>query len=969
MDCPIQPFSNFTASLPHCLTASLPHCPIAPLPHCLTAPLHGGVAVMTEFRTHPDPSTWDHYVDFESTSWPKKDRRHYWIIPSICFNCESACGILAYVDKDTLEIRKIEGNPVHPGSRGRTCAKGVVTPNQLEDPDRILYPLRRTGARGGGGWERVSWDEVLDAIGARIRTAIVEGRRKEVMYHVGRPGEDGYVNRVLQAWGLDGHNSHTNVCSSSARLGHFLWCGADRPSPDYANARCILLLSSHLESGHYFNPHAQRIIEGQTRGATLIVIDHRLSNTSAKADLWMPANPGTESAIILAIAKWLIENGKYNRAFVRSWVNWQTYLTECHPDLPLTFDAFEGALLGEYAQFTPEYAESETGVAAHKIIEAAEAIAAAGTAFATHSWRAAASGHLWGWQITRSLYFLVVLLGAIGEPGGVNMHVDNKFVPKHPMTPPPPEYWNELLFPKEFPLAFHEMSFLLPHFLKEGRGTLDTYFTRVYNPLWTNPDGFTWMEMLQDETKIGCHIALTPFWSETAWFADYVLPMGLGTERHDTMSQETHAGRWLGFRQPVKRVAMGKRGTAVAATHEANPGEVWEESEFWIALSWKIDPDGTLGIRTFFESPYRPGQMITMDEYYGWMFENSVPGLPEAAKAEGRTPLEYMRKYGVFNVDEAAYSKAYEKTLSAEAMTGASANPVTGTIEKGGTAVGLMVDGLPRAGFQTPSRRLEFFSTTLAEWGWAEHAIPKYAPGHVYWRTLDRAANEFDLLPNFRLPTLIHTRSPVKSLYEISHSNPLWIATPDASTLGIEMGDLVKVTTRIGHFITRAWVTEGLRPGVVAMSHHLGRWRLHEDMGERSASALVRIARSGDGRYEMKQVHGVRPFQSADPDSGRVWWSEVGVHQNLTFPVQPDPVSGMHCWHQKVTVEKAGPDDRYGDVMVDTAESHRAYLEWMAKTRPAPGPDGTRRPMWFDRPLRPVAAAYRCPDGPPGEPS
>ena len=96
----------------------------------------------------------------------------------------------------------------------------------------------------------MTWDEALDDIGGRIRKAIVEeGRRDELMYHVGRPGEDGYANRVLQAWGVDGHNSHTNVCSSSARLGHFLWTGADRPSPDYANAQTILLLSSHLETG------------------------------------------------------------------------------------------------------------------------------------------------------------------------------------------------------------------------------------------------------------------------------------------------------------------------------------------------------------------------------------------------------------------------------------------------------------------------------------------------------------------------------------------------------------------------------------------------------------------------------------------------------------------------------------------------------------------------------------------------
>jgi anaerobic selenocysteine-containing dehydrogenase len=914
---------------------------------------------MSKFRTHPAPSEWDNFVDYESTSWPRKDRRRYWIIPSICFNCESACGILAYVDQETLEVRKIEGNPVHPGSRGRTCAKGVVTPNQLEDPDRILYPLRRAGERGEGRWQQVSWSEALDDIGGRIRRAIVEGRRHELMYHVGRPGEDGYANRVLQAWGVDGHNSHTNVCSSSARLGHFLWCGADRPSPDYANAETILLLSSHLESGHYFNPHAQRIMDAKARGATLIVVDPRLSNSSAKADLWLPAYSGTEGALLLAIARILLEEGLFNREFVRKWVNWRAYLASQRPNLPQTFDAFIGALTELYATFTPEFAEGETGIAAEHIVEAARAIGRAGTRFAAHNWRAAASGNLWGWQITRCVYLLVVLTGSIGTFGGVNMHVANKFVPKHPNPPPPPEYWNELLFPREFPLSYFEMSFLLPHFLKEGRGRLDVYFTRVYNPLWTNPDGFSWMEVLQDTAKIGLHVALTPTWSETAWFADYILPMGLGTERHDTMSQETHAGQWLGFRQPVLRVAREKRGEHVSATYEANPGEVWEESEFWIALSWKIDPDGSLGIRKYFESPARPGQPITMDEYYGWMFDHSVPGLPEAAAKEQLTPLAYMRKYGVFQVAETAYSRGYERPLDVGELEGTVRDAQTETLLRGNKPAGVIVDGVACAGFKTPSRRLEFYSSTMVDWGWPEHAVPRYVPGHVHWRELKRDEGEFDLLPNFRLPTLIHTRSPVKWLYEISHDNPLWISTTDAHRSGIATGDLVKVHTRIGYFVTRAWVTEGIRPGVLGMSHHLGRWRLHENEGgSRAASSLVRIAREANGRYVMKQVHGARPFQSSDPDSARIWWSEVGVHQNLTFPVQPDPVSGMHCWHQRVRLERAGSGDAYGDIVVDTEEAHRAYKEWMAKTRPAPGPGGLRRPLWFDRPLRPSAAAY-----------
>ncbi len=259
------------------------------------------------------------------------------------------------------------------------------------------------------------------------------------------------------------------------------------------------------------------------------------------------------------------------------------------------------------------------------------------------------------------------------------------------------------------------MSYLLPHFLKEGRGTLDVYFTRVYNPLWTNPDGFSWMEVLQDTDRIRMHVSLSPTWSETAWFADYILPMGLGTERHDTMSQETHAGQWLGFRQPVLRVAREKRGETQTSTHESNPGEVWEESEFWVALSWAVDPDGALGIRRFFESPYRPGQKITMDEYYGWMFENSVPGLPEAAAKENLTALQYMRKYGVFQVSDKSYSRGYERPLTAA--------------EQAGGVAGVTVDGVPRAGFNTPSRKLEFYSPTLAAWGWPEHAIPRYVPG------------------------------------------------------------------------------------------------------------------------------------------------------------------------------------------------------------------------------------------------
>src|SRR5205823_158912 len=190
----------------------------------------------------PPRERWDDWTELDSRAWPRRVERHYMLVPTTCFNCESACGLLAYVDRETLEVRKYEGNPEHPGSRGRNCAKGPATLNQANDPDRILYPLRREGKRGENRWQRVSWDEALD--------------------------------------------------------GYQLWMGYDRPSPDHANADVILLISAHLESGHYFNPHAQRVMEGKQRGAKLIVFDVRLSNTATHADHWLAPWPGSEGAIL-----------------------------------------------------------------------------------------------------------------------------------------------------------------------------------------------------------------------------------------------------------------------------------------------------------------------------------------------------------------------------------------------------------------------------------------------------------------------------------------------------------------------------------------------------------------------------------------------------------------------------------------------------------------------------------------------
>ncbi len=137
-----------------------------------------------------------------------------------------------------------------------------------------------------------------------------------------------------------------------------------------------------------------------------------------------------------------------------------------------------------------------------------------------------------------------------------------------------------------------------------------------------------------------------------------------------------------------------------------------------------------------------------------------------------------------------------------------------------------------------------------------------------------------------------------------------------------------------------------------------------DDFGLRSythdeATALVDLRQTSPGKWLMRTLHGIRPFKSSDPDSERINWEDAGVHQNLTFPVQPDPISGQHCWHQKVRVEKPAAGDRYGDVFVDTGKSMEVYRKWMEKVRPAPGPGGLRRPLWLPRPYAPAKEAFQ----------
>ena len=197
-------------------------------------------------------------------------------------------------------------------------------------------------------------------------------------------------------------------------------------------------------------------------------------------------------------------------------------------------------------------------------------------------------------------------------------------------------------------------------------------------------------------------------------------------------------------------------------------------------------------------------------------------------------------------------------------------------------------------------------------------------------------------MPTFRLPTLIHTRSGnSKWLYELSNTNPVWIHPEDAARLGVETGDLVRVTTRIGYFVNKVWVTEGMRPGVVACTHHLGRWRLFDDVGtDRWASALVTREELAPGRFRFRRIEDIQPVrQSSDPDT------QAHLVDRRRRAPEPDLPGAARSGQRHALLAPARdassartPDDRYGDVDVDTEQVDGGLPRVAgASARPAPG--------------------------------
>lgn len=332
-----------------------------------------------------------HSSDQESTST---------IIRAACpHDCPDACAMLVHVDNG--RAMKVAGDPSHPFTRGGLCVKVNNYTDRVYDPGRVLFPMRRNGPKGSGSFQRVSWDEALTEVAEKF-TAIAEKYGPEALLPIHSAGSIGALN------GLNAGDpfcarfgasvAELTYCSSGSSTAYVMTNGptAGVDPESIVHSRFILLWGNNVIST---NLHLWPFVkEAQKRGAKVVVIDPIRTRTAAAADQHIAIRPGTDGALALAIGHVVITEELTDDDYI-----------ERHT---VGFSELRSRL----NQYTPEWAEQETGVEANTIRALAREYATMQPSLIRIG--IAVERHTGGGQAIRMLSCLPALVGAWRKPGG-----------------------------------------------------------------------------------------------------------------------------------------------------------------------------------------------------------------------------------------------------------------------------------------------------------------------------------------------------------------------------------------------------------------------------------------------------------------------------------------------------------------------------------------------------------------------
>lgn len=499
--------------------------------------------------------------------------------------------------------------------------------------------------------------------------------------------------------------------------------------------------------------------------------------------------------------------------------------------------------------------------------------------------------HFNGMHNGRAVIMLNALVGSVGKIGGYcygeEPRVPAFFADVRPVPPPVTAKRQSVLEnPPEYPLANKwqrmRVGQIVYAYLKEGRARLQVYISYTLGSPTTWPEGRSLaVEVLRDVSKIGFHACSDIVYSETAHYADLIMPDAAYTERwgFDFRNSFSHR-RFVSLRQPMQQP----------------PGECVSFAEVLIRVAKRLGPE----VAQYYPFDSHADQIRMRTEKH--VFPN------------GESGWDYMRRVGVWtDMEQKLFFDIYAWELSAKDLEGATLDEATGLYRKAGAdgrerVIGIWIDGKAVRGFPTPSRKFTLRHPDLVAAGtlvgWPDDGMPRYVPIPSHE---DLPADRFHLV-TFKWN--VHTQgrtAPQKYLTEIVHDNPLWINAKTAASLGIKTGDQIEITTYrpkgnnyrgtgevVGPEVVRVFVTQGIHPQVLALSNSLG-----QQHGGRAATATGG-RRTDNPSYAPAGV-------ADDPDLvHQLWWAKAaggkgaGYNINRILPIQPSPLLGMQGWFDTV---------------------------------------------------------------------
>jgi anaerobic selenocysteine-containing dehydrogenase len=248
--------------------------------------------------------------------------------------CHGGCGVLAHIVDGKLV--KLEGDPDHPWSHGRLCARALAMTQYVYHPNRLTRPLRRVGARGEGRWEAISWDEAFEYIERNMKRIRQESGPESVIFSMGTGRDIGpWICLLAYAYGSPNVMfSLSGIACYSPRIaavetvqGDYCvldagqWLVDRYESPRYTCPQCIVVWGYDVPASCPDNVFGHWIIDLMRRGAKIIAIDPRLSWLASRATTWLRVRPGTDGALAMGFLNVIIRERLYDEPLLKKWTN------------------------------------------------------------------------------------------------------------------------------------------------------------------------------------------------------------------------------------------------------------------------------------------------------------------------------------------------------------------------------------------------------------------------------------------------------------------------------------------------------------------------------------------------------------------------------------------------------------------------------------------------------------------------